>query len=325
MNPSSTLRVRRATAGLFLAWAVGAIVLSLAALRAPGDRLYHPFTHTRLATTSVIHEVAPSARDSGAEPGDIIVAMNGRPYHEVLRAGVRDLDPAHPNTYLLEKKDGRRIEVTLAPEPIAWTQTASAAALHALLVLAAAFYLLTGGAAWWLKSDRSEAWALLLFCCTMAAQLATIPQTNLIPLGWPRMLLNVPLIGATTFHLFTTYPIEPGWVVRHRRAQFLPYAAAVCLAAFSLTEREFGTPIGLGLTLSYAFTDLLMVSSLAIVAFERRAHGDGPLRDRADLMFWAGLVTFGPILLIYLAEWMLQMAFPSHAALLWLSLFPVAV
>ena len=60
----------------------------------------------------------------------------------------------------------------------------------------------------------------------MAAQLATVPQTNLIPLGWPRMLVNVPLIGATTFHLFTTYPIEPGWVVRHRRAQFLPYAAA---------------------------------------------------------------------------------------------------
>ena len=45
------------------------------------------------------------------------------------------------------------------------------------------------------------------------------------------------LIGATVFHLFTTYPIEPGWVVRHRRAQLLPYAAALCLAAFSLSER----------------------------------------------------------------------------------------
>jgi hypothetical protein len=32
------------------------------------------------------------------------------------------------------------------------------------------------------QTDRSEAWALL-FCCTMAAQLATIPQTNLIPLA----------------------------------------------------------------------------------------------------------------------------------------------
>src|SRR5262245_22763065 len=155
MNPSSTLRVRRAIAGLFLAWAVIAIVLSLAALRAPGDRLWHPFTHTRLATTSVIAEVAPSAQNSAAEPGDVTIAMNGRPFHEVLRAGARDLDPSQLNTYLLEKGDGRRVEVTLAPEPIAWTQTPTAMALHALMVLVAAFYLVTGGAAWWLKSDRS--------------------------------------------------------------------------------------------------------------------------------------------------------------------------
>jgi len=325
MNPSSTLRVRRAIAGLFLVWAVGAIVLSMAALRAPGDRLYHPFTHRRLATISVIDEVAPSAQQSGVEPGDVIVAMNGRPFHEVLHEGVASLDPARSNTYTLEKKDGRQIDVTLAPEPIAWTQTPTLAALHALMVLASAFYLVIGSAAWWLKSDRSEAWALLLFCCTMAAQLATMPQTNLIPLGWPRMLINLPLIGATTFHLFTTYPIEPGWVVRHRRAQLLPYAAALGLAAFSLSEREFGAPIGLGLTLSYVYTQLLMVASLAIVAVERRNHGDGPLRNRADLMFWAAMVSFGPILLIYLAEWMLHMAFPSHVAMLWLSLFPVAV
>jgi signal transduction histidine kinase len=325
MNPSSTLRVRRAIAGLFLVWAVGAIVLSMASLRAPSDRLYHPFTHTRLATVSVVDEVAPSALGRGVEHGDVIVAMNGRPYHEVLREGVAKLDPARANTYLVEKKDGSRHEVTLAPEPIAWTQTPTATALHALMVLAAAFYLVIGGAAWWLKSDRSEAWALLLFCCTMAAQLATIPSTNLIPLGWPRMLLNVPLIGATTFHLFTTYPIEPGWVVRHRRVQLLPYAAALGLAAFSLSERELGAPIGLGLTLSYLFTQVLMLASLAIVAVERRNHGDGPLRNRADLMFWAAVVSLSPILLIYLGEWLLHMAFPSHVAMLWLSLFPVAV
>jgi S1-C subfamily serine protease len=81
MNPSSTLRVRRAIAGLFVAWAVTAIALSLAALRAPGERLYHPFIHTRSATISVIDEVSPDARAAGMEPGDIILAMNGRPFH----------------------------------------------------------------------------------------------------------------------------------------------------------------------------------------------------------------------------------------------------
>jgi signal transduction histidine kinase len=325
MNPSSTLRARRAVAGLFLAWAIAAIVLSLGALRAPGDRLYHPFTHTRIATTSVIHEVSPSAQGSGAEPGDVIVAMNGRPYYEVLRAGVAQLDPARSNTYLLEKRDGRRIEVTLAPEPIAWTQTTSVTALHALMVLAAALYLVTGAAAWWLKPERTEAWTLLLFCCTMATQLATYPQTNLIPFGWPRMLINAPLIGATTFHLFTTYPIEPTWVVRHRRIQLLPYLAALALAGFSLSERAIGTPVGLGLTASYLFTQLMCMASLAIVAIERVRHGDGPLRDRADLMFWAAMVSFLPIFLFYVTEWVVHTNFPYHAALLWTFLFPVAV
>src|SRR5258706_9089466 len=326
MNPSSTLRVRRAIAGLFLIWAVGAIVLSLAALRSPGDRLYHPFTHTRLAAISVIAEIAASARASGAEPGDVVIAMNGRPYPEVLREGTKSLDPAHPNVYTLEKRDGRRIEVTLAPEPIAWTQTPTVTALHALMVLAAALYLVTGGAAWWLKPERTEAWTLLLFCSTMATQLATYPQTNLIPLGWPRMLINAPLIGATTFHLFTTYPIEPSWVVRHRRVQLLPYAAALGLAVFSLLEPQLGVPpIGLGITLSYLFTQALSLASLVIVGIERRRHGDGPLRDRADLMFWAAVVSFAPIMLLYLAEWLVRMHFPYHAALLWSFLFPVAV
>ncbi len=326
MNPSSTQRVRRAVAGLFLAWALGAIVLSLAALRAPGDRLYHPFTHTRIAGTSVIDEISPTAGASEAEPGDVIVAMNGRPFYEVLREGVAKLDPARPNLYLLRKKDGRRVEVTLSPEPVAWTQTPTLTALHALMVLVAALYLVTGSAAWWLKPDRTEAWALVLFCSTMATQLATIPQTNLIALGWPRMLLNTPLIGATTFHLFTTYPIDPGWVVRHRRVQLLPYAAALALAAFSLFEPLLGaTSTGIGFTLSFLFTQLLLVGSLAIVGFERHRHGDGPLRDRADLMFWAALVSFGPIVVIYAAEWVLRTSFPNYLALLWAFLFPVAV
>jgi signal transduction histidine kinase len=325
MNPSSTLRARRAIAALFLAWAIAAIVLSLGALRAPGDRIYHPFTHTRIATTSVIHEVSPSAQGSGAEPGDVILEMNGRPYYEVLRAGTGQLDPAHPNTYLLEKKDGRQIEVTLAPEPIAWTQTPAVTALHALMVLAAALYLVTGGAAWWLKPERTEAWTLLLFCSTMATQLATYPQTNLIPLGWPRMLINAPLIGATTFHLFTTYPIEPSWVVRHRRIQLLPYLAALALACFSLSERAIGAPLGLGLTASYLFTQVLSMASLVIVGVERARHGDGPLRDRADLMFWAAVVSFLPIFLFYITEWVVHSNFPYHAALLWTFLFPVAV
>ena len=46
--------------------------------------------------------------------------------------------------------------------------------------------------------------------------------------------LTTPFLGATTFHLFTTYPIEPAWIMHHRRARLLPYAAAGLLAALLL-------------------------------------------------------------------------------------------
>jgi signal transduction histidine kinase len=325
MNPWSTLGVRRAVAALFLVWAVGAIVLSLAALRAPGDRLYHPFTHTRIATTSLIDELSPRAQESEAEPGDLILRMNGRPFYEAVRAGTGDLDPTRPNTYLIEKRDGRRVAVSLLPEPVAWVQTGSQSALHGLMVVGAAMYLLTGAAAWWLKPDRSESWALLLFCSTMATQLSTFPQTNLIPLGWPRFLLNAPLIGATTFHLLTTYPIEPGWVVRHRRVQLLPYGAALALAFVALFERSLGLPVGLGLELCFGYTQVLLVVSLGIVAIERHRHGDGPLRNQADLMFWAAMISFAPVLMIFVAEWVMRSPAPYDLAMLWTFLFPVAV
>jgi signal transduction histidine kinase len=325
MNPFSTQAVRRAVAALFLGWALLAIVLSLSALRAPGDRVYHPFTHTRVAYTSVIHTLAPSARGSLASPGDVILAMNGRPFHEVLRSGPASLDVSRPNTYELEKQDGRHVLVTLAPEPVAWTQTPTLVALHALLVLVAGLYVVTGVGAWWLKPDRAEAWTLVLFCSTMAAQLASTMQTNLIPWGWPRVLINAPLIGATTFHLFTTYPIEPGWVVRHRRIQLVPYAIAAGLIAYSFLEKPLGAPVGYGITLSFLFTQVLTVASLGIVGIERHRHGGGPLRNRADLMFWAALVSFSPILLIWAAEWALGTATPYYLALLWTFLFPVAV
>jgi len=330
MNPWSTLGwstlgVRRAVAALFLSWAVVAIVLSLAALRAPGDRIYHPFTHTRIATTSLVDEVSPDASDSAASRGDLILEMNGRPFYEVLREGPDALDPAVPNSYLLEKPDGTRVEAMLAPEPVAWMQSGRRTALHALMVIVAAMYLLTGASAWWLKPDRGEAWTLLLFCSTMATQLATFPQTNLIPLGWPRLLLNAPLIGATTFHLFATYPIEPDWVVRHRRVVFVPYAAAILLAALSIGERALGLPVGFGLQISFGFVQVMLVASLAIAGVERWRHGDGPLRDQADLMFWTAVISFAPLLVIFVAEWVLRSPAPYDLALLWTFLFPVAV
>jgi signal transduction histidine kinase len=322
---SSALMPRRAVALVFVCWALLAIALSLGALLQPGDRLYHPFTDSRVGPLPIVMEVAPSAVGSGPESGDLVVSVNGRPYPEVLREGPNWLREGVANTYVFEKRDGTRVSVDLAPENASWAVTPLLGFFQGLLLFVALIYVVTGGVAWWLKQDRSEARALLLFCCTMAVQLATTLQTDFIIWGWPIMVLNAPLIGATTFHLFTTFPIEPDWVVRHRRVQWLPYGGAVALIALGFADTALGLPAGTGLTCAYGYTTLMFLASLGIAAAERHRHGEGPLRDRADLMFAAAAVSFVPILCIFAAEWLWRTALPFHLALLWTFIFPVAV
>jgi signal transduction histidine kinase len=325
MNPPSTLRVRRTVAVVFVGWAVFALVASAWLFTATGDRLYHPFSDTQIGASAVIQDLAPAAQGSAAERGDVIVEVNGEPYGEVLRRGGDWLRAGVHNAYLLEKRDGTLVVVELAPEPMAWLLTSSALLLHGLLVAVALIYLATGAAAWWVKPDRTEAWAFLLFCCAMAVQLSTTIGTELIPSGWPRLAINAPLIGATLFYLATIYPIEPDWIVRYRRIQLVPYGLAVGLMALFFGESALGLPAGAGLWLSICFTLTLLLASLAIVGVERRQHGEGPLRDRADLVFAAALVGFLPILLVFLAEWVLREPLPYQIALLWTVVFPVSV
>jgi signal transduction histidine kinase len=201
----------------------------------------------------------------------------------------------------------------------------SALLIHGLLVAVALIYLVTGGVAWWLKPDRAEARALLLFCCAMAAQLSTMIGTDANPLGWTRLAINTPLIGATLFQLLTTYPIEPDWIVRDRRIQLAPYGIAAVLAGLSLCEALVGLPPGGGLWLSLCFTLSLLLVSLGISALEWRRHGEGPLRDRANIVFVAALVSFLPIFVVFAAGRTLQTPLPYYVALLWTALFPVSV
>jgi signal transduction histidine kinase len=325
MNPPSTLWVRRAVAVLFIGWAVFALALSASIFVVSGDRLHHPFADTRIGTTAIIQALAPSARDSAAQPGDFLLEVNGEPYGEALRRGSDWLSPGVRNAYLLEKRDGSRIVVELAPEPVEWLLAPTTLLIHGLLVAVALIYLVTGGAAWWLKPDRTEAWALLLFCCAMAVQLSTTICTDLSPWGWTRLAVNTPLIGATIFHLFTTYPIEPDWIVRDRRIQLVPYGIAVVLVALSLCEPFTGLPSGSVLWLSVCFSLLLLLVSLGISAVERRRHGRGPLRDRVNIVFLAALASFLPVFVIFAAEWVLRTPFPYYITLLWTFIFPVSV
>ena len=144
MSPTSTLRMRRATALLAVVWALSAILPSIGALRPPADGLDHPFTDVRLGRAAVVQAVHPSAAASGVEVGDRILAIDGEPFfpnaihsQQALRAGI-------PHRYEFEKQDGRRFEVTLAPVPVADSYSPVDTLVHGLLILVALIYLGTG-------------------------------------------------------------------------------------------------------------------------------------------------------------------------------------
>jgi signal transduction histidine kinase len=324
MNPTSTL-LRRVTAALAMGWALLAIVLSLGALHDPEGRFVHPFITIRTGTAVIIERVLSDDASIQVEPGDELIAVNGVPFVWALHRGVDWLKPDVPNSYLVEKAEGRRITMELLPEPLSEAVMPAIAVVHVLVLIVAAIYLAIGGSVWWLKPDRSEAWALLLFCSAMAVQLASMIQTDVIAWASLRMAVNLPLIGATMFHLFTTYPIEPGWIVRHRRIQLLPYGAAFALGALTILEEPLGLPPASMLLTAFIFTMALFVASLGILGVERRHHREGLLRDHADVMFWGAVVSFVPILLVLTAELIFKTPYPYYITLLWVFIFPVSV
>jgi len=325
MSRTSTLRMRRATALLAIAWALSAILPSAVALRLPADGLDHPFRESRLGRVAVVQIAHPSATAAGVTVGDHVVALNGEPFLPIAYHSRAELRAEAPNRYLFEKPSGERFERELLPVPCSENQTQVDVLVHALLLLVALIYLGTGAIVYWLRADRPGAWALLLFCSALAAQLAVTVGSDAIVGAYLHLVVNVPLIGATTFHLFTTYPSEPGWLVRHRRVQVLPYLGAALAAALCFVEPRLGLPPGLASEIGFLYMTLLVLGSFSILAGEWRRHRDGPLREATDVVTLAAVVSFLPVLAVFLVEWFTQKPYPFYLALLWTFVFPVAV
>jgi signal transduction histidine kinase len=327
MNPTSTLRFRRATALLAVTWALAALVLSLGPFRVPSNALHYPFSFGVMGSTVIVQGLGPAteAVEAELEPGDRLLAVDGEPFLARLRHGGESLVEGVANSYLVEKRNGRRITVDLPPEPAEDVHGRLVILFHGLMLLLAVIYIATGSIVWWLRPDRPGAWSLLLFCSAMSVQLSYTIQGELIAGSWAYLAVNLPLLGATTFHLFTTYPFEPDWIVRHRRIQLVPYAVAFTLAGLSLAEPPLGLEVGSVSNASFLFTVGLFTISFGILGVERHRHREGALKDRADVMFFGALVSFAPVVLVLVAQWWLERPFPYYLALLWVCLFPVAV
>jgi hypothetical protein len=322
MNPNATLRFRRATALLALVWALLALA-SAAALRAAPPRLVPPLVISGLATSPWrIAAVSEEAAGAGVVPGDRLLAIDGRPVERVFGDAERFRADA-TNRYRVRTRAGAEIEVALHPVPPQTIFRSSLALLLNVLPLIGVVYLAIGLLVWRARPDRAETWALFLFCCAMAAQLLFPARPGHSP--WLAYWLNLPLVGATTFHLFTTYPIEPPWVVRHPAVRSLVYLLALPIGLLAASEGALGLPVAVGRPAALWFTVLAFASSLAVALRERRRLRETKAADRADVMVLGAVVSFLPSTLALLAENWLVAPFPGYLGFVSLFVFPLAV
>jgi len=137
------------------------------------------------------------------------------------------------------------------------------------------------------------------------------------------MLMNLPLIGATIFHLFTTFPSEPPWITRHRGVRALPYAlaGAIALAAVLGVGVEQGVLpyVSFGAAIAGAF------ASIGILIRERFRLRGSPTSGSADVVLTGALVSFAPVALILLARLFVRLPVPMYLAMLWFVGLPIAV
>jgi signal transduction histidine kinase len=323
LDPNTAKRTRQLTGTAAAMWALLAIGLSIFSLVSPRPGPQLPVRTSIIAGVAVVHAMSDAAVAAGIEEGDQLLSVDGVPAIQVLWDPSLELGVV--DTYRILKPDGSVLTASLEPVLAGDVEKTSDVLLHLGLLLVSSLYLVVALTVWWTRQASPESWALLLYCSTMSVLLSSAIRVDIIPWAPTRVLATLPFLGATTFHLFTTYPIEPRWVAKRRRIRFIPYAIAFAIFLGVVTQSAMGIPPNWVATAAFIFGIGTSLASIGILAHGRRQAREAGIGDRADLMLLAGLVSLLPALLALIAEWILPTALPWYIALLWVGFFPVAV
>jgi signal transduction histidine kinase len=320
------LRLRRWTALAAVVWALLALVLAIAGQLTAKGVLYPPLQTSGTGGIVIVHWLHESAAAAGVAVGDRVLAVDGRPINTWFRQrGWENLEGGVAVTYSLEAKDGSTREVALEPVPRDQAMARMFVPLFGATLVVGIAYLGLGALVWRLRPDRSEAWAFLLFCSVMATQMFGSVHTYDALWGYERMLMNLPFVGATTFHLFTTFPSEPPWMLRFPQARTVLYALAALVALAGVLESALGAS-GMGpTTASFAFGALGAAAGIAVLTREWWRSRGTPDSARVDIVFLAATLSFAPVVGVLIAQLVLRATFPTSLVLLWFVVFPVAM
>jgi signal transduction histidine kinase len=292
MGPGARTRFRRWTAFLAIAWAMASFVVGLQAKLEARSYPFVPFSFSSAAGVHVINEVGEQGEAAGLAPRDRVVSIAGMPVSEWMRRGMPTLLVGESIQVVARKRDGRTLETRV---PVVSQEDASFPLDRlgmVLIPLVGVVYLVIGLGVWLLKPDRRESWVFLLFCAVTSSLLTLIgPALGAV---WFFVGITIPWVGATAFHLFTTYPIEPAWIVRHPQLRVGVYAAASALSAITVVRPWLAARDRIDFAIT-AFSVVLALTCLGIAVSERLRRPSVKTAERADVMLVGGLLSFLPI------------------------------
>ena len=324
MNPNATQRLRRTSAVLAIAWAVLFFGLSLAAKTEIELRPKPPIAPLALRTGHwIVQWASESALEAGVRVGDRVLSLDGQPADAYFSRHLLELQDGVANRYAFERRDGARVELELLPLAPGERRPFYGLVVDAGFPLVGVVYLAAGVLVWLLRPLQAGSWAFLLFCSTMAAGLFGAGWTR--SPAWDLQWINLPVIGATALHLFTTYPIEPGWVVRRPGSRAVVYGVALLLGVLAYIDGFVPVPPGGWRTAASLFPIVAGLLTLGSLAAERGRLGKSALRDRTDVVLLGAGLSFLPMLGAALAQLLLRITLPWAPAFLWCFLFPLAV
>jgi signal transduction histidine kinase len=327
VSPVATQRIRRVTALLAVLWAVSALALAIHGQLFSARTVYAPIQTTALSGVALISWCSEEATEAGVALGDQVLEVAGVPVREWYRSrGWDELRSGVPVRYLIENPQGGQFVVELRPETRGDSYARFLVPIMAALIVVGSAYLILGLFVWMLRPDRAESWAFLLFTAAIATQLYGSFHTYDAIWGYQRMLVNLPFVGAAAFHLFTTLPFEPPWVVRRPWIRFVPYLIAGVIALLAIGDTLLGIPEVVVPTFSYALAFGGALASVLILVRERIRMRGSEAAATADVVLLGALVSFVPALLVLATQvFLLRVTFPTWLALLWFAAFPVAV
>jgi two-component system NtrC family sensor kinase len=326
VSPLATQRLRRGTALAAMLWALSALFLAVWGQVGTPHALETPIRTSHLGGLVLVSAVTAEGVAAGVERGNRVLAVDGQPIRDWYRArGWQRLRADTPLRYRIEGRGGAVREVALRPvAKRSFYEQFLVPTFAAVSVVGLAF-LLVGALVWRLKPDRAESWAFLLFSCCMATGLFSAVLTYDAPAGYERVLMNLPLIGATALHLFTVFPTEPPWVARRRRLRFAPYAVAGGVAALVLIERFSALRFPWLQAASWSSALLGSLAAIGILIRERIRMRGSPQTASADIVLVAVLLSLLPVLALFLVQVFLPMSLPIALGMVWFIAFPVGV